>query len=214
MFPIGLYLRVGLDGIGWDSYEECFWEHALLRFEYAYIGLPALNAGEYVEGDYLIGAALSSLMRLPAERRVELHLEALKRIADSDEDDYRRSLLAECLEAYSKLDEAERQRLETLLDTPTYQKVKPLMITTFERGKIEGKLEGKIEGKLEGKMEGKLEGKMEGRLEGKMEGRLELMLELLEAKFGPLPPEVVQRVVAMDAEQLRICLWRCSRPNL
>jgi hypothetical protein len=38
VLPIGLYLRVALDGIGWDSHEEHFWEHRLLRFEYPYVG--------------------------------------------------------------------------------------------------------------------------------------------------------------------------------
>src|SRR5262249_47837919 len=33
VLPIGLYLRVGLEGIGWDAYEEHFWEHRILRFE-------------------------------------------------------------------------------------------------------------------------------------------------------------------------------------
>ena len=35
VLPIGLYLRVGLEGVGWDVYEESFWEHCLLHFEYA-----------------------------------------------------------------------------------------------------------------------------------------------------------------------------------
>ena len=26
VLPIGLFLRVGLDGIGWDAYEEHFWK--------------------------------------------------------------------------------------------------------------------------------------------------------------------------------------------
>ncbi|HUY36832.1 MAG TPA: hypothetical protein VMV69_29200 [Pirellulales bacterium] len=43
VLPIGLYLRVGLDGIGWDAYEEYFWEHQLVRFNYPYVGLPALD---------------------------------------------------------------------------------------------------------------------------------------------------------------------------
>src|SRR5580692_3956960 len=50
VLPIGLYLRVGLDGIGWDAYEEYFWDHRLLRFEYAYVGLPALPASEFASG--------------------------------------------------------------------------------------------------------------------------------------------------------------------
>src|SRR5262249_47822521 len=47
VLPIGLFLRVGLDGIGWDTYEEHFWEHEILRFEYAYVGLPALDGEAY-----------------------------------------------------------------------------------------------------------------------------------------------------------------------
>src|SRR5262245_44731325 len=43
VFPVCLFLRVALDGIGWDTYEERLWDHPLLRFEYTYIGLPALD---------------------------------------------------------------------------------------------------------------------------------------------------------------------------
>ena len=111
VLPIALFLRVGLDGIGWDAYEEHFWEHRLLRFEYAYVGLPALEAEPYATGEHLLGVALSALMRVPPERRAELHAEALKRIAGSGENDWRRFLLAECVEAYANLDEAQRERL-------------------------------------------------------------------------------------------------------
>jgi hypothetical protein len=137
VLPIGLFLRVGLDGIGWDAYEELFWEHRLLRFEYAYVGLPALDAEPFVTGEHLLGVALSALMRVPAERRAALHAEALKRIAHSGENDWRRFLLAECVEAYANLDEAQRQQLQALLTTEQYQEVRPLMMTTYERGRIE-----------------------------------------------------------------------------
>jgi excisionase family DNA binding protein len=39
---------VGLDGIGWDVYEETRWGHRLVTFEYAYVGLPALDGEHYV----------------------------------------------------------------------------------------------------------------------------------------------------------------------
>jgi hypothetical protein len=136
VLPIGLYLRVGLDGIGWDAYEEHFWEHRLVRFEYAYVGLPALAAEPYVSGEHLLGVALSALMRVPAERRAEVHAEALMRIARSGENDWRRFLLAECVEAYADMDEAQRQRLNALLATEPYQEARPLMTTTYERWKI------------------------------------------------------------------------------
>jgi hypothetical protein len=125
VLPIGLFLRVGLDGIGWDAYEEHFWERCLLRFEYTYVGLPALDGERYALGENLLGAALSSLMRVPPERRAELYAEALKRIARSEENDYRRFLLAECLEAYASLDESQKERLEALLSTEQYQEVRP-----------------------------------------------------------------------------------------
>jgi hypothetical protein len=175
VLPIGLYLRVGLDGIGWDAYEEHFWEHRLVRFEYAYVGLPALDAEPYVTGVHLLGAALSSLMRVPAERRAELHAEALKRIAQSSENDWRRYLLAECLEAYARLDDADRQRLHALLTTEAYQEARPLMITTFERGKHEGLREGLREA-------------------------VQLQLEV---KFGPLPAAAQQRLAGLTPEQVR-----------
>jgi len=136
VLPIGLFLRVGLEGVGWDAYEEHFWEHRLLRFEYAYVGLPALVAEQYVSGAHLLGVALSSLMRVPAERRAELHAEALKRIAQSRENDWRRFLLAECVEAYGNLDEGQRQQFQALLTTEPYQEVRPLMLTTGDRARI------------------------------------------------------------------------------
>jgi hypothetical protein len=64
VLPIGLYLRVGLEGVGWDVYEESFWEHRLLHFEYAYVGLPGLDAEHYVAGENLLGVALAALMRV------------------------------------------------------------------------------------------------------------------------------------------------------
>jgi hypothetical protein len=171
VLPVGLFLRVGLDGIGWEAYEEHFWEHRLLRFEYAYVGLPGLDAEPFLTGEHLLGVALSALMRVPPERRAELHAEALKRIARSGDNDWRRYLLAECVEAYANLDEAQRQRLEALLTSERYQEVRPFMMTTYERGRIEE--------------------------------RRETALLLLEVKFGPLSPELKQRVVGLSPEQLR-----------
>jgi hypothetical protein len=138
VLPVGLYLRVGLDGVGWDAYEEHFWEHRVLRFEYAYVGLPALDAEAYASGEHLLGVALSTLMRVPAGRRAELVAEGLKRIALSGENDWRRFLLAECLEAYGELDETDKERLRALLATDAYAEVRPVMITTYERGILHG----------------------------------------------------------------------------
>src|SRR3954452_14814697 len=138
VLPIALFLRLGLDGIGWDAYEEHFWEQRIVRFEYAYVGLPALDGESYATGENLLGVALSALMRLPAARRAELYADGLKQIAGPRGDDYPRFLLAECLEAYADLDEAQKERLQELLSTEPYQEVQPLMTTTYERGILQG----------------------------------------------------------------------------
>jgi hypothetical protein len=64
VLPIALYLKVGLDGIGVDVYEEKFWEFRPVHFEYLYVGLPALDAVEYVQGENWLGVTLASLMRI------------------------------------------------------------------------------------------------------------------------------------------------------
>jgi hypothetical protein len=174
VLPIALFLRVGLDGIGWDAYEEHFWEQRIVRFEYAYVGLPALDGEAHATGENLLGVALSALMRQPADRRAELYAEGLKRIAGSGENDFRRFLLAECLEAYAELDEAQKERLQALLHAEAYREVEPLMKTTYERG---------IERGIE-------------------QGERRLTLRLMEAKFGPLSPEVKQQVEALSSEAL------------
>src|SRR5262249_21337767 len=79
-------------------------------------------------------------------------------------------LLAECLEAYIDLDEAQQARLQGFLRTEQYQEVKPIMITTYERGILQGEQRS--------------------------------ALRQLAAKFGPLPPEVKQRVEALAPESL------------
>ena len=182
VLPIALFLRVGLDGIGWDAYEEYFWEQRIVRFQYAYVGLPTLDGEQYATGENLLGVALIALMRQPAGRRAELYAEGLKRIAASEENDFRRYLLAECLEAYAELDEAEKQRLEALLQTEAYDEVGPLMKTTYERG-IEQGIERGIERGIE-------------------QGERRLTLRLIEAKFGPLTPNLKQQVEALSPEAL------------
>jgi hypothetical protein len=56
----------------------------------------------------------------------------LKRIAGSEENDFRCFLLLECLEAYADLDEAQRDRLQALRHTRPNQEALPLMNTIYE----------------------------------------------------------------------------------
>ncbi len=77
-------------------------------------------------------------MRVPPARRAEVHAEALRRLAEARENDYRRYLLLDCLEAYATLDEAQARELAALLQTERYQKAQAMTLTTFEKGLQEG----------------------------------------------------------------------------
>jgi hypothetical protein len=193
VLPIALFLRVGLEGIGWDVYEEHFWERQVVRFEYAYVGLRGLEGETYATGENLLGVALSALMRIPAELRAELYAEGLKRIASSGENDFRRFLLAECLEAYSELNEAQAERLRALLQTEAYREVEPLMKTTYERGIEEGIQRGTA------LMKTTYERGIERGIE---QGERRSALRQMEAKFGPLSAEVKRQVEALSQEGL------------
>jgi hypothetical protein len=170
VLPIVLFLRVGLDGIGIDVYEEYFWELRPVHFEYLYVGLPALDVVQYVQGDNWLGVALAALMRIPPERVAWLGAEALRRIKDAPVTEQQRFLLAECVQAYLPLDAAQQQEFERLVASAPYQGVQAMNVTWYEKG-------------LE-------------------KGRRELLGAQLEARFGPLPATVVERLEQLPGEQL------------
>jgi hypothetical protein len=187
VLPVAVYLRVGLEGIGVDTYVEAYEDLEVLRFQFHYLGLPALDAEQYVGGGNWLGVALAALMRVPAARRAWLRGEALRRVLlECRESEYRRFLLRECVEAYLDLNERQRQEYEQLLQTEPYREIGPMMTTTYEKGKAEGRAEGRAQGREEGRAEGV---------------RLSVRL-LLERRFGTLSPAVLQRLEAWPADRL------------
>lgn len=138
--PICLFLRVGLNGLGWDVYEERLWDRPLLHFEYAYIGLPALDGLPYYNGANLLGLALSALMKLPVEDSARIKAEGLAKIARAKENTARVELLTECFNNYLKLDataEPEFERLQKEL----FPEGKEVVNTIKEQGRLLGKRE-------------------------------------------------------------------------
>jgi hypothetical protein len=177
VLPVALYLRVGLEGIGIDVYEEHFWELRPVRFEYLYVGLPALDGLQYVQGNNWLGVALAALMRIPEERKVWLRAEALRRIMGSPHNDYQRFLLGECVQAYLPLD-AERQReFERLLATEPYQGVQAMATTWYEQGLEQGLEQGQRQLR-------------------------ELLRTLLEQRFGPLSTRAQERLASWPGDRL------------
>jgi hypothetical protein len=182
VLPIGLYLRVGLEGIGWDSYEERFWEHQLVRFNYPYVGLPALDAEDFVGQDNWLGVALAALMRAPKERRIELAGEALERIVHCPENVYRKTLLCECVSAYFPIDDEQRRQFEDMVRNHADAGVKAMEL---------GLLDHVEQRALQ-----------QGIQQGLLEGQRQMIRELLEARFGPMAPSVLAKLESWPGDRL------------
>jgi hypothetical protein len=110
----------------------------LLRLEYAYIGLPALEGLPYYNGANLLGLALSALMKLPAADSARIKAEGLARIARAKENTARIELLAECFNNYLELDPSEKPEFDRMLAEQTPE-VKN-MVSSFE---ISGRIKEK-----------------------------------------------------------------------
>lgn len=120
---LAVYLRVGLQGQGWDEYVEEDGEgEPVYRVRWRYVGLPALSAEEYVGGDNWLGVGLAALMKVAPERKGWLRAEILRRVAtECQENDYRKLLLLTCAETYLPLEGAqEMEYLRLLREEPKY----------------------------------------------------------------------------------------------
>jgi hypothetical protein len=138
VLPIVLYLKVSLQGIGVDVYEEKFWELTALTFQYLYVGLPGLDGVEYVQGDNWLEVALAALMRIPPDRAAWLGAEALRRLTEAPLSDQDKFLLAECVQAYLPLDQRQQEEYERLLLGEPYLQVKAMNKTVYEQGLEKG----------------------------------------------------------------------------
>ena len=145
VLPIAMLLRVGLNGLGWYPIERYLGERCIFKLQFAYVGLPALDAVEYVTGSNSFAVALSALMKVKAERRAWLKAQALKRVAEADETEQRQFILGEIVDAYLKLDEQENAEFEELLGKRQYERAKTMTTTWHQKGRAEGKAEGKAE---------------------------------------------------------------------
>jgi hypothetical protein len=174
ILPVALYLRVAGEGIGVDHYREHFGDFEVLRYNYLYAGLPALDAEQYLVQDNWLGVALSALMRVPADRRARFKAEALRRVLASPENEFRKFLLAECVQTYLSLDRNEQQELDGLLEGNEYQEVQTMATTWYEKGMEQG-----IE-----------------------QGERRFAAALLEKRFGPLSADFQQRLATWPESQL------------
>jgi hypothetical protein len=200
--PIVLFLKVGLDGIGTDVVEEKLWDLTPLRFTYLYVGLPGLNAEDYVNDRNWLGVALATLMKIPKDHVVELGRRALSLIARAPLDEQRRFLLANHVEAYLPLDSEQKLQLEMRLAATADVEFQAMNKTTYDRGVEKGVTIGIEKGErlgIEkgvtiGIEQGERLGIEKGTSLGKTEALQKSILRIYLLRFGTMPAELTTLV--------------------
>jgi hypothetical protein len=148
---LAAYLKVGLEGEGWDEYAEQEGAgegaEALYRVRWRYVGLPALSAERYLASSNWLGVALSALMRIEQPRKPWLRAEILRRLAlECKENDYRKLLLINCVDTYLPMEGEQLDVFEQLVSQDTrYQEAKAMIQTTYDKGMLAGEAKAKRE---------------------------------------------------------------------
>lgn len=186
ILPVAVFLHVGLDGIGYDAYVEAHGTLEVLRFQYLYVGLPRLEAVEYVQRAEPLAAALAALMKPPPGQKPQLKAHAWQRIAAAELTEFDRFLLSDCVDAYLGLDAAEEASFQSILQQPGFDEVRVMATTTFEKGLEQG-LEQGIEQGIE---------------QGEANGVRRARRFVLRRRFGALPQEFDARLEALSEDEL------------
>ena len=157
--------------------------------------LPGLDAETYLQGDNWLGVALSALMKIPKGLAAEYGAEALRRLAEAASlNEQQRFLLGDCVEAYLPVDAMEVKRFQDILTSNSTEGVRAMNKTTYDRG---------IEAGIEKGMEKGIERGIERGIEtGRRVGQLEFLEAMLDAKFGPLTPECLNRLHQLSDDRL------------
>ena len=129
VLPVAVFLRVGLDGIGVDTHVETFGDLEVVTFRYLYVGLPRLDAVQYVEGEKMLGVGLTAFMDIPEAEATRLAGRAIERIASSNSDDYTKYLIAECIQAYLPVPPTHEGMFMSIINAPAGEGLKPLRRT-------------------------------------------------------------------------------------
>ena len=178
VLPIALLLRVGLEGIGWDVYEESFWGQTLVSFRYPYVGLAALDATQYLAGNNWLGVALTALMRAPKEQRLVVAQQAWRRLLQCPVNEYQRYLLCDVVDTYTGLTPDQRDVVEQSLLSDPDPGVRVMSVGLIEKWKQQGH----------------------------QEGLREALLLQIQVRFGSVPESARERIEQMPMEKVREAL--------
>jgi hypothetical protein len=208
IFPILVLLRGGPPGITRQTLEEALGGHCQ-TFHFTALGLSGCPAWEYLERPEPLAWALAALMRHRHNRRAELKLACIQRVARAGLSELQTFILVNCIETYIQLTPEETVAFERLRSSKENEEVRTMQITWADRMRAEGRevgleqgiqrgIEKGIERGLEQGIEkGIAQGLQSGLQKGREEGTRELLGKLLRLRFGELSPGTLKRLAAI-----------------
>lgn len=156
-----------------------------MTFRYFAFGLSGSRAADYLARPEPLAWALAALMGRGGSSEAEHRVACLSPIAETELDDARRFLLANCVATYVQLDESGWAEYRALLDEEQHERVAIMertLLTNADRAAQHGFEQGLERGRAQG---------IEKGLE---QGRREVLLDLLGRRFGPLPDATLRRL--------------------
>src|ERR1051325_8714671 len=93
VYPIVVYLSRGAGGITTEQHEERVFDQLVNLLIYQAVGLPDLQADDYLASANPLGPALSALMKTTQLGKVAQKYQSLRAMAKSRIDDARKALL-------------------------------------------------------------------------------------------------------------------------
>ncbi len=171
IISIVVYLEKSGEGLWRETHREAPLGKQSVLFDYDAIGLPGLDAATYLATGNPLAFAFAAQMKRGDWSKGRLKYECLSRIVRCQVNEARRSLLINWVQTYLALSETEQQEFEALVTaSPLTEEVRTMLLT--------------------------YEGKVLQR--GMRQAKQQTLLDQLQTKFGQLPAEIPQRVIAME----------------
>ena len=186
VLPLAVFLNVGLQGLGIDSYGEDFGPLDVLRFKYLYVGMPALDGIEYLQRGDEVAASLITLMRVPDDQLPAAAWTAQQCVAESERTEQEKFLLLRMIETYLQFRSPDQERVYLQLkNEKTYREASQMAVTTYDKGVAEGRQQGR-----------------EQATEQATQRQREMVAALLVKKFHVLPTSARKRLEELSFDEL------------
>jgi len=185
--PVVIFLR-GDERIP-DRLELGSERHTYLAFHYLRCLLARIPAANHLDSDNLVARLNLPNMQWSAHHKVDIYAQAIRGLLELEPDPEKQLKYIDFIDIYTALDDNERR-----IYRDRYPQEEQGMTRLTER-----LLE---QGKQQGLHQGMQQGLHQGIQQGMQQGELTVLSRLLVRRFGPLAPEIEQRLRQAGIEEL------------